>query len=207
MVGAIIVAAAMALSWYTAQFYSLVFLQTALLVDTATASALIMGALLLGISVYVGAGALSDRLGRRPVMLAGMVLTAIVIMPAYQTMLKVGNPELAIAQERAPIVVVAAPTRFDPLASADEIDDATRARDFLAKRGISYTNEDPQSDNASTAAQTLEIRIGEQSLQGFAPQVLAEALKEAGYQELTVQVVHGHESALEEWAEVFSRVV
>ncbi len=181
MVGAIIVAAAMALSWYTAQFYSLVFLQTALLVDTATASALIMGALLLGISVYVGAGALSDRIGRRPVMLAGMLLTAIVIMPAYQTMLRVGNPELAIAQERAPIVVVAAPTRFDPLASADEIDDATRARDFLAKRGISYTNEDPQSGNASTPAQILEIRIGEQSLQGFAPQVLAEALKEAGY--------------------------
>lgn len=179
MVGAIIVAAAMALSWYTAQFYSLVFLQTALLVDTATASALIMGALLLGISVYVGAGALSDRVGRRPVMLAGMVLTAIVIMPAYQTMLKVGNPELAIAQERAPITVVAAPTRFDPLASSDEIDDATRARDFLAKRGISYTNEDPPP--GSVPAQTLQIRIGEQSLQGFAPQVLADALNEAGY--------------------------
>jgi hypothetical protein len=179
MVAAVIVAAAMALSWYTAQFYSLVFLQTALLVDTATASALIVGALLVGITVYVGAGTLSDRIGRRPVMLLGMALTAVVIMPAYQTMLKVGNPELAMAQDRSPVTVIAAPTRFDPLASPEEIDDATRARDFLAKRGISYTNESPPP--ATNLKPVLQIRIGETAMQGFDAAMLAERLQEAGY--------------------------
>lgn len=179
MVAAVIVAAAMALSWYTAQFYSLVFLQTALLVDTATASALIVGALLVGITVYVGAGTLSDRIGRRPVMLLGMALTAVVIMPAYQTMLKVGNPELAMAQDRAPVTVIAAPTRFDPLASPEDIDDATRARDFLAKRGISYTNESPSSEVNLQPA--LQIRIGETTIQGFDAAMLARQLQEAGY--------------------------
>lgn len=174
MIGAIIVAAAMALSWYTAQFYSLVFLQTALLIDTATASALIMGALLVGIAVYVGAGALSDRIGRRPVMLAGMLVTAIVIMPVYQALLKVGNPELAAAQERAPIIIYAAATRFDPLADPSEIDAATRARDFFAKRGISYTNAPPEQE-------ALRIRIGTQEWSGFDPDALAQGLAEAGY--------------------------
>lgn len=174
MLAAIIVAAAMALSWYTAQFYSLVFLQTALLIDTATASAMIMGALLIGISVYVGAGALSDRIGRRPVMLAGMLVTAIVIMPAYQTLLKVGNPELAAAQQRAPITVFAAATRFDPLADPSDIDAATRARDFLAKRGISYTNGEPQGEE-------LRIRIGDAEWVGFDPVALSTGLAQAGY--------------------------
>ena len=72
MLAAIVVAAAMAISWYTAQFYSMVFMQTALLVDASTTSVLVVVALLIGVPVYAAADALSDRIGRRPVMLAGM---------------------------------------------------------------------------------------------------------------------------------------
>lgn len=181
MIGAIIVAAAMALSWYTAQFYSLVFLQTALLIDTATASALIVLALVLGIAIYVAAGALSDRIGRRPVILTGMLLTALTIMPAYRGMLTLGNPALESAQSEAPIVVVAPPTRFDPFADPKELDEATKARDYLAKRGISYSNESPAANVVDRT--TLIIRIADRELEGFDRQVLSAALAAAGYPE------------------------
>ena len=79
MLAAIVVAATMALSWYTAQFYSLVFMQTALLIDVTTASLVIVVALALGIVAYLLAGALSDRIGRRPVMLCGMLIFMMVL--------------------------------------------------------------------------------------------------------------------------------
>lgn len=180
MLAALVVAAAMALSWYTAQFYSLVFLQTALLVDTATASALIVVALLVGMLIYVGAGALSDRIGRKPVMLAGMLLSAISIMPAYEALLAVGNPALAAAQQQSPIIVHAAPTRFDPFANPATLDDATRARDHLAKRGISYSNGEPLVDGAF-AGEPLVIKIAGRDLVGFDRTALDAALAEAGY--------------------------
>jgi hypothetical protein len=86
----------------------------------------------------------------------------------------VGNPELAAAQERAPIIIYAAATRFDPLADPSEIDAATRARDFFAKRGISYTNGPPEQE-------ALRIRIGPQEWRGFDPAALTQGLAEAGY--------------------------
>ena len=178
MAAALVVAAAMALSWYTAQFYSLVFLQTALLIDNATASTLIIIALLLGMAAFVGAGALADRIGRRPVMLTGMLLTTLIIMPAYSGLLAIGNPALANAQVAAPITVFAEPTRFDPFANPGELDDATRARDYLAKRGISYTNAPARSAGAP-----LVIAVAETRLVGFDRDALARALAAAGYPE------------------------
>lgn len=175
MAAALVVAAAMALSWYTAQFYSLVFLQTALLIDSATASTLIVAALVIGMLVFVGAGALADRIGRRPVMLAGMLLSALSIMPAYSGLLAVGNPSLAAAQRAAPVTVYAAPTAFDPFASTAELDEATRARDFLAKRGISYRNA------PAVAGEPLVIVVADSRLTSFDRDALQDALATAGY--------------------------
>lgn len=175
MLAAIVVAAAMAISWYTAQFYSMVFLQTALLIDTGTTSVVIVVALLLGVPIYAAAGALSDRIGRRPVMLAGMLLSALAVMPVYSGLLAVGSPDLAVAQQRAPVTVHAAATRFDPFADPAKLDDATRARDFLAKRGISYTNA------AALGGAPLTIELAGQRLEGFDREALAAALAAAGY--------------------------
>ncbi len=175
MLAAVIVAAAMAISWYTAQFYSLVFLQTALLIDSSTTSIIIVVALLVGVPIYAAAGALSDRIGRRPVMLAGMLLAALAVMPAYRGLLTVGNPQLAQAQQSAPVTVFAAPTRFDPFADASKLDAATRARDFLARRGISYSNATPLAD------EPLTIQVAGRRLAGFDRDSLAGALAEAGY--------------------------
>lgn len=175
MIAALAVAAAMSVGWYTAQFYSLVFLQTALLVDAGTASLLIVLVLLVGVAAYVGAGALSDRIGRKPVILSGIVVLLVTIFPVYRGLISVGNPALEAAQNSAPVVVLAAPTRFDPFVESAKLDEATRARDFLAKRGISYTNGNPRPDAA------LVIRIGEREWIGFDREALTDGLAEAGY--------------------------
>ena len=182
MGAALVVAAAMATSWYTAQFYSLVFLQTALQVDSTTAAAVIGIAVLAGLGLFVLAGALSDRIGRRPVMLAGMLLTALAVIPAYKTMLGVGNPALEAAQRASPVTVHAEPTRFSPFARASTLDDATRVRDALAKRGISYANASPAT--APVPGVPVVIRIGGATgttLTGFDPARLDAALAAAGY--------------------------
>lgn len=85
IIAALIIGAAMAVLWYTAQFYTLVFLQTTLKVDTVTAPLLMCVALLLGIPLYLWAGAIADRIGRKPVQLAGMLLAVVCVIPVYQT--------------------------------------------------------------------------------------------------------------------------
>ncbi len=175
MIAAVVVSASMAISWYTAQFYSLVFMQTSLQLDAATSSLLIVIALVVGIGCYVGAGALSDRVGRRPVMLWGMLFTAGAVFPCYQGLQSIGHPLMASAQASAPITVYAAPTRFDPFASAAELDDPTRLRDYLAKRGISYSNAPP------IEGRSVVVEVGETRVEGYDPDVLARVLTVAGY--------------------------
>jgi MFS family permease len=182
MGAALVVAAAMATSWYTAQFYSLVFLQTALQVDSSTAAAVLGIAVTAGLGLFLLAGAASDRWGRRPVMLAGMLLTALAVIPAYKTMLALGNPALDAAQRTAPVTLYAAPTRFSPFTHPATLDEATRARDALARRGISYTNAAPT--DSPLPGEPLVIRIGgadEVRLVGFDPVRLEASLAAAGY--------------------------
>lgn len=176
MIAAIVVAATMALSWYTAQFYSLVFMQTALLIDVTTASLVIVVALALGIVAYLLAGALSDRIGRRPVMLCGMLLFTLGIMPGYRALLAVGNPALAELRSTAPVTVFAAEPRFDPFAT-HAADDAARVRDLLAKRGISYANAEAR------VGTNVVVQIAATELTGFDRPALEAALAKAGYPE------------------------
>lgn len=175
MIAAVVVSASMAISWYTAQFYSLVFMQTSLQLDAATSSLLIVIALVVGIGCYVGAGALSDRIGRRPVMLCGMLFTALAVFPCYRGLQSIGHPQMASAQASAPVTVYAAPTRFDPFASASGLDDATRLRDYLAKRGISYSNAAP------VEGRTVVVQVGDARVEGYDPGALASVLTAAGY--------------------------
>jgi MFS family permease len=109
---ALIVAAPMALTWYTAQFYSLVFMQSALLLDANSAAAVLIIALLAGIAIYLAAGRLSDRVGRRPVMLAGMLLFTLLVMPCFRLLQQIGNPGAAQAAAHSAVIVRAPAPRF-----------------------------------------------------------------------------------------------
>ena len=171
---ALVVSAAMALTWYTAQFYSLVFMQTALQLDFTTSAILGGIAMTLGIPLFLGAGALSDRVGRRPVMLAGMLVATAIVWPAYRALQSVGHPAMAQSLGSAPVIVHAAPARFAPFSSVAP-DDATRVRDLLAKRGISYRNA-PARDAIS-----VSVRIGDTTLVGFDATAMRHALAVAGY--------------------------
>ncbi len=171
---AVIVAAAMALTWYTAQFYSLVFLQTALQIDFTTYAVLGTIALTLGIPMFLGAGALSDRIGRKPVMLAGMLLATLVVWPAYHGLQGFGHPAMAGPAAAAPVTVFAGPTDFNPFSTAKP-PPATQARDLLARRGVSYRNEPARPDRS------LVVRIGGVEIEGFDPVRLNDALAAAGY--------------------------
>lgn len=173
-ISAIVVAAAMALTWYTAQFYSLVFMQTALQFDFSTAAMLAGLAMTIGIPMFVGAGALSDRIGRKPVILAGMLLSTLVVMPAYRGLQAIGHPAMAQSAAATTIVVHAAPAQFSPFSTAPP-DAAAAARDFFAQRGISYSNEPP------LAGAPLVVRIGAQELAGFDRPALLAALANAGF--------------------------
>jgi MFS family permease len=175
ILAALVVAAAMALTWYTAQFYSLVFMQTALQIDPGTAAALLVGALVLGVFAYVGAGALSDRIGRKPVMLTGMLCAALVVMPAYRGLLETGNPGLLDAQRRAPVTILAEPTRFAPFTAPARADAASRARDQLAHRGISYRNAAPPAPGG------VWFSMGDAAPQPWDAATLDAALAAAGY--------------------------
>ncbi|MBK6597756.1 MAG: MFS transporter [Proteobacteria bacterium] len=174
VISAIVVAAAMALTWYTAQFYSLVFMQTALQFDFATASLLAGLAMLIGIPMFVGAGALSDRIGRKPVILAGMLLSTLVVIPAYRGLQAVGHPAMAASAATTAILVYAPPAEFSPFSTAAP-DAATSVRDFFAKRGISYRNE-PQLRQAPVVT-----GIGATEFQGYQPEGMLAALTQAGF--------------------------
>jgi hypothetical protein len=171
---AVIVAAAMALTWYTSQFYSLVFMQTALQFDFLNSGLLAGIAMVIGIPLFLGAGALSDRIGRKPVILAGMLLATVVVWPVYHGLQSVGHPAMARSVQSAPVVVYAAPTRFSPFSTAQP-DEATQARDLLAKRGISYRNEPARPDAA------VVVRVGDTELRGFDADAINAALAAAGY--------------------------
>jgi MFS family permease len=106
LAAALIVGAPMALTWYTAQFYTLVFLQGPMHLPLADASVVMMIAMLAGIPLFLAAGALSDRFGRRPVMLSGMLVFAVIVMPAFRLMYAAGpHPGLALV---VPIVAMIA---------------------------------------------------------------------------------------------------
>src|SRR5688500_2204966 len=111
--------AGQAVVWYTGQFYALFFLEKTLKVDAATANILIAIALAIGTPFFVLFGWLSDRIGRKKIILAGCALAALTYFPAFHALTNAANPALAEAQARAPVTVYAEPAscamQIDPI--------------------------------------------------------------------------------------------
>ena len=137
--------AGQAVVWYTGQFYALFFLTKVLQVDLTSADILIAIALVIGTPFFVVFGALSDRIGRKPIIMAGLLLAALTYFPLFQGLTQAANPDLAQAQAKAEVVVTAArrDCSFGGKPVAREIDFRTScdiAKRYLAQKSVSYTN-------------------------------------------------------------------
>ena len=157
--------AGQAVVWYTGQFYALFFLLQMLKIDPQTANLLIAGSLLIGTPFFILFGSLSDRIGRKKIIMAGCIIAALTYFPIFKALTEYGNPDVFVAQEQNPVVVVADPDQcafqFDPVGKAKFTSSCDIAKSLLAKRAIPYQNE--RAEPGSVA----QIRIGERVIPSF----------------------------------------
>jgi MFS family permease len=160
-----------AVVWYSGQFYALFFLERMLRVDGATTNILIAIALALATPGFVIFGWLSDKIGRKPIILAGCLLAALTYFPLFHALTRYANPALYAAQAAAPVSVYADPqqcsVQFDPIGK-NKFDSTSCdiAKSFLAKAGVSYNRIDAPSGAVA------EIRTGTATLTAPDPRTL-----------------------------------
>ncbi len=185
-----------AVVWYTGQFYALFFLEKMMKVDGATTNILMAVALGLGTPFFVFFGWLSDKIGRKPIILAGCALAALTYFPLFGALTNAANPSLAKAQASAPVRVTAhdedCSFQFDPVGGNKfDAKSCDIAKSWLAKNGINYANiEAPAGTIASvTVGSTTLVAPNPANVTGpdraaaitaFQGE-LAAALKQAGY--------------------------
>jgi MFS family permease len=157
--------AGQAVVWYTGQFYALFFLTQTLKVDGATANILIALSLLIGTPFFVIFGWLSDKIGRKPIILGGCLVAALTYFPLFALITHYANPALEQAQASAPVTVVADPSecsfQFNPVGTSKFVSSCDIAKSFLARNSVNYSNE------AAPAGTVASIRIGEQTIESF----------------------------------------
>jgi MFS family permease len=157
--------AGQAVVWYTGQFYALFFLQSILKVDLLTANVLIAWSLILGTGGFIVFGSLSDKIGRKPIILAGCVIAAVTYFPLFKALTANADPTLYKAQTESPVVVKADPAdcsfQFNPTGTAKFTSSCDIAKAFLARNAVSYTTE------AAPAGSTTSINIGAVVIESF----------------------------------------
>ena len=152
--------------WYLSFFYIQVFLTKSLGVPEATKDALMLGVTVASAPLYVFVGWLSDRVGRKPVMLGGMLLALAAYYPGFHAIAGAANPALVEAQRRTPVIVYTDPAtcsvQFDPVGTRQFKTACDIARSLLASTGISYSSR-PSEDGRTVIAvgdQRLEVPDG-----------------------------------------------
>ena len=182
-----------AVVWYTGQFYALFFLTGALKVDGPTANILIAVSLMIGTPFFVIFGMLSDKIGRKHIIMAGCLIAALTYFPIFKAITQAANPQLAAAQEKNKVVVMADPKecsfQFNPTGTAKYTSSCDIAKQVLAGSSVSYDNE--------SGTGPAKIMIGEKVIESYSSKGLpadeakkkdaefkkavSAALKEAGY--------------------------
>jgi MFS family permease len=159
--------------WYTGQFYALFFLTSTLKVDYQTAYILVAIALAIGTPFFIFFGWLSDKIGRKKIMMAGCLLGALTFIPIFQGLTHYANPALEQAAASAPVQVAGNECNFRIFAKPATACD--RAHDLLSKAGVTYTN-------ASAPVGTdVIVSVGTTQIQGFDAEKISAALATAGY--------------------------
>jgi MFS family permease len=187
--------AGQAVVWYTGQFYTQVFLEKILKVDGVLTNELVAVSLLLGTPFFIFFGWLSDKIGRKPIIMTGCLLAVLTYFPIFKAITVAANPALGAASASAPVTVVADPAscafQFDPVGKKTFASSCDLAKGALATAGVSYANQ------AAPAGSVAEVHIGAvviPSLKGEAltpadlktqktawTKTLGAALKTAGY--------------------------
>jgi MFS family permease len=187
--------AGQAVVWYTGQFYALFFLTQALKVDGATANILVAASLVIGTPFFVVFGSLSDRIGRKPIIMAGCLLAVVTYFPLFNALTEAANPDLAAAQKKNQVIVTADPAecsfQFNPTGTVKFTSSCDIAKQVLAASSVSYEN------TVAAAGTPASIKIGEVVIQGYTSKGLsaddakkkdaefkkavADTLKAAGY--------------------------
>ena len=187
--------AGQAVVWYSGQFYALFFLTQALKVDGATANIMVAISLIIGTPFFVIFGAWSDKIGRKPIIMAGCLLAVVTYFPVFTALTKAANPDLAAAQAANKVMVTANPAecsfQFNPTGTVKFTSSCDIAKQALASASVSYDNAVAPAGTAAT------ITVGTTVIQGYTSKglskedakaqgdafkkSLADALKAAGY--------------------------
>ncbi len=157
--------AGQAVVWYTGQFYALFFLTQTLKIDAVTANILIAISLAVGTPFFLFFGWLSDRIGRKPIILGGCLIAALTYFPLFDGLTTYGNPVLARAQVTAPVTVSADPAecsfQFNPVGTSSFTTSCDIAKSFLARNSVTYSNK------AMPAGTVATIKVGDQTIPSF----------------------------------------
>ena len=158
--------AGQAVVWYTGQFYALFFLTQQLKVDAVTANLMIAVALLIATPFFVVFGTLSDKIGRKPIIMAGCLLAVLTYFPVFKMLTAAANPDLAAAQAKNKVVVVANPAecsfQFNPTGTSKFTSSCDVAKQLLAANSVSYETE------AAPAGTPAVIKIGNDVIPSYA---------------------------------------
>ena len=176
-----------AVVWYTGQFYALFFLERQLKVDGATTNILVAIALVLAAPCFILFGWLSDKVGRKPIIMTGCLLAMLTYFPLFGALTRYANPALYTAQSAAPVTVVADPKdcsfQFDPVGKNPfDSTSCDIAKNFLAKASVTY-----KSENAPPGTVT-KIRSGSNTFDAPDPKVLKGADRKAAIAAFQKQV-------------------
>jgi MFS family permease len=157
--------AGQAVVWYTGQFYALFFMTQALKVDGATANIFVAASLLIGTPFFLVFGSLSDKIGRKPIIMAGCLLAVLTYFPVFEALTKAANPDLYAAQQKNKVIVTADPNecsfQFNPTGTVKFTSSCDIAKQTLANASVSY-------ENAVAAPGTpATIKIGQSAIPSY----------------------------------------
>lgn len=171
--------AGQAVTFYAAQFYVLFFLTQFLKMDPAVANGLLIVSVTIGAPFFIFFGWLSDKVGRKPVLMLGLLLATALYFPIFKTLAHYANPAIDQASRQAPITVLADPAtctfQFDPVGKAKFDSPCDKVKTFLVKQGLPY------SSAAAPAGSGVQVSVGDVKIDGFDEAALRGAVTLAGY--------------------------
>lgn len=165
------IAAGLTVIWYTSMFSVLSFLTGPMRMNATAAQIITGGSAIVGTVFYIYFGHLSDRVGRKRLIVIGYFLTLILIFPLFLVIGSAANPGLADAAMRAPVIVTGPSCAYDPFATS-QADACGQLLDHFSRKGIPYS---------TAVAPVVTVRIGGQPVYDTSPAPLDAALAAAGY--------------------------